>query len=236
MTIYAPTYCPETSPCNPCCFQLRADQTKSTDRTEYDADLGSILLCAKPFVWPFVNRTVIEPATGNSTGYFPIGLNPVGANSPSGGGSYLDSVIETKFYYLGSVIFDAQVTSKFVGQNYPNGWASVEISCNPAPTNPFAIKYADALSIANQAGLTIRQFFGDYTQADPVNNSPIQLTGFVYTGSVDNTQDKVLSATVASVSVPAISNGFWQWGVIYYSPQPVAARIRSRVRLVGRII
>jgi hypothetical protein len=117
------------------------------------------------------------------------------------------------------------------------------VSCDPTPETSFRIKYDYASSIASIASLTIAQYYGDYTQADPINNptGPITLEGFVYDGP---SAGQTLSATVTAIAGttgPGDANfkayGYDIFGMtqLYYSPQPVTARIRRRVRLVRRI-
>jgi hypothetical protein len=237
MTIYAPTYCPETSPCNPCCFQIRADWSVIVDPQHNvtvgnAVDLGNQLLCSKPFVWPFVQRTVLDSSTGNRVGYWPMGFQPGGTTSPSPG--HFDNQVRTaNLVYNDSLILTTQITTKYLGVRGA-AWAYQEISCNPAPVGSFQIRYEDAISVVPY-GQTLNQFFGDYSQSDPANNSPIQLTGFVYTDKVDYTQDIILEAAITFNY--ALDPGFWSWGAIYYAPAPVSVKqsqLGHRLPLVRR--
>jgi hypothetical protein len=237
MTVYAQTWCPG-DPCDPCCYaQPASDYEINHVQTEIDIDFGAIKLCPRPFVWPFVNRTVVESATGNIKGYFPLNIRSRG--SIIVGGAFTDSIDRFDLTYLGSSILSCTVTHKHIGGN-PNSspvipWTSEERFSSPAPSDPIQIKYDLALSLANQVGLTIRQYFGDYTQDYP--SGPIKLTGFVYSGFVDETQDKVLKNIATNVAGPAGTVGFSLLPVIYYEQITVPlGRQRRRVRLVGRYV
>jgi hypothetical protein len=221
-------------PCDPCgCFAQRADYANfpGDPLLEIDFNLGTQMLCWTPFIWPFVKHSVPDP---DRAGYYPIGVKLRGANSV--GGSFQPSVESVRLSYLGSQIFACTVTHEFIGNDGAGGWLYQNITGSPAPVQPFQMRYADALSIANQAQMTIEQFFGEYTQDPNAPTGPIGLTGFVYTGALNNQQDKILQATMQNVTGPP-GYGFWLRGILYYGPAPVP-RIRSqlghRLPLVAR--
>ncbi len=158
-------------------------------------------------------------------GYYPMGVGLRGAYSPAPG--FFNPSSETvRLSYLGAEIFSCVVTHEFVGVTSAGGWLYQNMTSAPAPIQPFKMRYLDALSIANQLGHTIEQFFGEYIQ-DPKNpNGPIGLTGFVYTGPLDEQHDKILHATTENIFGPPFAN-FTTHGLLYYGPriQPPLARL-----------
>jgi hypothetical protein len=202
MTIYAQTWCPG-DPCDPCgCHIQPADFETFRSLTQVNYDLGTIPLCQQRFIWPFKRWSgVHDSLVGlDAPSYYPIGMRFRGFNSP--GGVPQPSSEQVSFSYLGTIIFSSQVTHTLSASPYQ------QIVASPAPTATFKVLYSDALGLANQAGLTIQQYFGDYQQDDPINNSPIILQGFVYTGNIDNTVNKTLSISCTTLSGPLADAGF----------------------------
>lgn len=202
------SWCPGKDPpnkCDPCACHIVPTTRYEQNRLlqSYNINFGTTppALCSPYLAWPFYNQTAIT--TGGSTNlnynnYSPLGLgdNQGSFNTPpSKPGTQTHSLTAT-IIYLGVQIALFRVTRTLVTTfdgfiiNYVETWASV-----PRSNTPFEISEKTAHQLMAQAGAsTIAQIFGNNVTTDPETGN-VQLTGWVYTGPLDLTQEIIFQVT-----------------------------------------